>query len=144
MALLAIFSPVVFSFLLGQDIHEMLLSGLFAADYITALDGYSSIPGGWINRHYIQLGYQLAGCAAILSYSFVVTATLLFVMGKISGLWLRLSEEEEEQGLDLLEIGEAIFEHGMSEVLEAGAQKLHADRVQGHSPDSDSAAKLEA
>ncbi|KAJ7162481.1 ammonium transporter AmtB-like domain-containing protein [Mycena filopes] len=92
-----------------------ILTGLFAADYITALDGYSSIPGGWINGNYVQLGYQLAGCAAILSYS-------------IPGLRLRVSEEAEERGLDMLEIGEAIMEYGMTEVLEAGAQRLHEQK----------------
>ncbi|KAJ6480481.1 ammonium transporter AmtB-like domain-containing protein [Mycena vitilis] len=105
-----------------------ILTGLFAADYITALDGYSSIPGGWINGHYIQLGYQLAGCAAILSYSFTVTAILLFVMDKVPGLRLRVSEEKERGGLDVHEIGEAIMEFGMAEVLEAGAKQLHKEK----------------
>ncbi|KAJ7800205.1 ammonium transporter AmtB-like domain-containing protein [Mycena olivaceomarginata] len=94
-----------------------ILTGLFAADYIAALDGYSTIPGGWINGNYIQLGYQLAGCAAILSYSFTVTAILLFVMDKIPGLRLRVSEEKETGGLDVHEIGEAIMEYGMTERL---------------------------
>ncbi|KAF7337017.1 Ammonium transporter [Mycena venus] len=105
-----------------------ILTGLFAADYITALDGYSSIPGGWINGNYIQLGYQLAGCAAILSYSFTVTAILLFVMDKVPGLRLRVSEEKEAAGLDMHEIGEAIMEYGMTEVLEAGARRLHEEK----------------
>ncbi|KAJ6484038.1 ammonium transporter AmtB-like domain-containing protein [Mycena sanguinolenta] len=113
-----------------------ILTGLFAADYITALDGYSSIPGGWINGHYIQLGYQLAGCAAILSYSFTVTAVLLFVMNKVPGLRLRVSEEEETNGLDFHEIGEAIMEYGMTEVLEAGARRLNEEKEGRSSPES--------
>ncbi|KAJ7140611.1 ammonium transporter AmtB-like domain-containing protein [Mycena epipterygia] len=118
-----------------------ILTGLFAADYVTALDGYSSIPGGWINGHYIQLGYQLAGCASILSYSFVVTSVLLFVMDKIPGLRLRVSAEDEEGGLDMLEIGEAIMEYGMTEVLEAGARRLHDEKQQELSP-AESAEKI--
>jgi len=35
------------------------------------------IAGGWINKHYVQLGYQLADSMAILSYSFVVTLIIL-------------------------------------------------------------------
>ncbi|KAJ6628229.1 ammonium transporter AmtB-like domain-containing protein [Mycena sp. CBHHK59/15] len=118
-----------------------ILTGLFAADYITALDGISTIPGGWLNGHYIQLGYQLAGCAAILSYSFTVTALLLFVMDKIPGLRLRVPVEAEEQGLDMVEIGEAIMEYGMTGVLKAGVQRLHENgKARGHSP-ADSAEK---
>jgi ammonium transporter, Amt family len=41
-----------------------ILTGVFAADYITALDGVTVIPGGWINGHFVQLGYQLAGSTA--------------------------------------------------------------------------------
>jgi ammonium transporter, Amt family len=41
-----------------------ILTGLFAADYVAALDGVTVIPGGWINGHWVQLGYQLAGSTA--------------------------------------------------------------------------------
>ncbi|KAF8169679.1 ammonium transporter AmtB-like domain-containing protein [Mycena galopus ATCC 62051] len=119
-----------------------ILTGLFAADYIAALDGYSSIPGGWINGNYIQLGYQLAGCAAILSYSFTVTSILLLVMDKVPGLRLRVSEEEETGGLDLHEIGEAIMEYGMTEVLEAGTRRLHEEKEKEEKSPLESAEKV--
>jgi ammonium transporter, Amt family len=45
-----------------------ILTGLFAADYVVALDGISSIPGGWIEGHWVQLGYQLAGSTAYLIF----------------------------------------------------------------------------
>ncbi|KAJ7914341.1 ammonium transporter AmtB-like domain-containing protein [Mycena leptocephala] len=118
-----------------------VLTGLFAADYITALDGYSSIPGGWLNGNYIQLAYQLAGCAAILSYSFTVTALLLLVMDRIPGLRLRVSEEEETGGLDVHEIGEAIMEYGMAEVLEAGAKRLNEEKKEKEESPRESAEK---
>nr|GAT44817.1 predicted protein [Mycena chlorophos] len=105
------------------------LTGLFASDWVAALDGYSSITGGWINRHYIQLAYQLAGCVSILGYSFVVTGVLLFVMDKIPGLRLRVTEEEEERGLDEMEVGEALMEYGFLEVVEAGARTLMAQKA---------------
>jgi ammonium transporter, Amt family len=41
-----------------------ILTGLFAADYVPAMDGATVIPGGWINGHWVQLGYQLAGSTA--------------------------------------------------------------------------------
>lgn len=94
------------------------------------MDGASSIKGGWLNRHYIQLGYQLAGCVSILAYAFTVTAVLLFVMDRIPGLKLRISEEAEHSGLDDFEIGEAIMEYGITEVLEAGVRQIKADNKQ--------------
>ena len=55
-------------FLLGIDdaldifaIHAVgglvgdLLTGLFAADYIAHLDGYTHIPGGWLNGHWVSV-----------------------------------------------------------------------------------------
>lgn len=36
-------------------------------------DGATSIPGGWLDHHYIQLAYQLADSVASLAYSFVMT-----------------------------------------------------------------------
>ena len=34
-----------------------VMTGLFAADYVAALDGVTVIPGGWIQGNWIQLGY---------------------------------------------------------------------------------------
>jgi len=45
-----------------------VMTGLFAADYVAALDGVTVIPGGWINHNYIQLGYQLAGATAYIHF----------------------------------------------------------------------------
>lgn len=83
-----------------------ILTAFFAADYIAHLDGFSSIPGGWLNRHWIQLGYQLADSVSGFSYSFFGTCIILFVMNLIPGLSLRASESAEINGIDDAEIGE--------------------------------------
>ncbi|KAI0897651.1 ammonium transporter [Annulohypoxylon nitens] len=88
-----------------------LLTGIFAADYIAALDGFSSIPGGWINHNYIQLGYQVADCVAGFSYSFVLTCVILFLMNLIPGLSLRVSAENEELGVDDDQLGEFAYDY---------------------------------
>lgn len=79
---------------------------LFSSDYVAHLDGFSVIPGGWLNGHYIQLGYQLADSISGFAYSFGGTCLILFVMNLIPGLSLRASEEDEINGIDDAEIGE--------------------------------------
>jgi len=88
-----------------------ILTAFFAADYIAHLDGFSKIPGGWVNHNYIQLGYQLADSVAGFSYSFVMTCVILFLMNLVPGLSLRVSAEEEEIGLDDGELGEFAYDY---------------------------------
>jgi ammonium transporter, Amt family len=59
--------------------------------------------GGW---H--QLFVQVQAVAAVVAYSFVVT----FVLGKAIGLVFRsrLTDEEQDVGMDLSEHGEAAYE----------------------------------
>ena len=40
------------------------MTGVFAADYVAALDGVTVIPGGWVNHNWIQVAYQLAAASA--------------------------------------------------------------------------------
>jgi len=87
-----------------------LLTGLFAADYIAALDGVTVIPGGWLNHNWIQLAHQLADCVTGFSYSFGMTCIILFVMNLIPGLSLRVSDEAEIQGIDEAELGEFAYD----------------------------------
>ena len=79
-----------------------LLTGLFAANFVPALDGVSgsSYAGGWWNRNFRQLGLQLAGATTCAVWSFVVSCILLFIINKIPGLHIRESEEDELRGLD--------------------------------------------
>lgn len=88
----------------------LISSGLFAADYIAALDGVTHIPGGWLNHNWIQIAYQLCDCVTGFSYSFAVTCLILFIMNLIPGLSLRASEESEIEGIDEAEIGEFAYD----------------------------------
>ncbi|KAI1076629.1 ammonium transporter [Whalleya microplaca] len=88
-----------------------VLTGIFAADYIAALDGFTEIPGGWINHNYVQLGYQIADCVAGFSYSFVLTCIILFVINLIPGLSLRVSPEKEDMGIDDDQLGEFAYDY---------------------------------
>ena len=92
-----------------------IMTGFFAADYIAHLDGYTVIPGGWLNGHYVQMGYQLADSMAGMGWSFVLSFIILFglkAIGKvIPALRLRASPEEELAGIDDVEIGEFAYDY---------------------------------
>ncbi|KAI5855779.1 high affinity ammonium transporter [Tricharina praecox] len=88
-----------------------ILTAFFAADYIAHLDGYSSIPGGWVNHHWVQLGYQIADSVAGFAYAFGGTCIILFIMNLIPGLSLRASEEAEVLGIDDAELGEFAYDY---------------------------------
>ena len=88
-----------------------LLTGIFAQSSVAAFDGVTVIPGGWLDKHYIQLAYQLADSTAGLSYSFVVTTIILWVMHFIPGLSLRTTEEAEILGVDDADMGEFAYDY---------------------------------
>nr|KMM67977.1 ammonium permease MEPA [Coccidioides posadasii RMSCC 3488] len=88
-----------------------LLTGLFAADYIARLDGATYIDGGWLNKHYIQLAYQLADSVTGAAYSFIGSCIILFLINLIPGLHLRASEKDEIIGVDDAEIGEFAYDY---------------------------------
>lgn len=50
-----------------------ILTALFAQASVAGFDGFTVIPGGWLDRHWVQLGYQVADSAAGFAYSFVMT-----------------------------------------------------------------------
>ena len=41
-----------------------ILTGIFATSYVTHTDGVTTIPGGWIEGNWVQIGIQLAGGTA--------------------------------------------------------------------------------
>ncbi|KAI0635026.1 ammonium transporter [Trametes polyzona] len=88
-----------------------VLTGLFAQKSVAGFDGITDIPGGWLDHHYIQLGYQVADSVAGMSYSFVVTTLILWIMHFIPGLRLRASEEAEILGIDDAEMGEFAYDY---------------------------------
>ncbi|KAL5118318.1 ammonium transporter Amt1 [Pleosporales sp. CAS-2024a] len=92
-----------------------ILTAFFAADYIAHLDGFTVIPGGWINGHWIQLGHQLADSFSGGFYSFVGTCLILgmldFIGKYVPVFRLRASEQEEALGIDDVEIGEFAYDY---------------------------------
>jgi len=105
-----------------------ILTGFFAQAEIAALDGATVIPGGWINRNWIQVGYQLADSCAGLSYSFVVTTIILWVMHFIPGLRLRVTEEAEIVGIDDAEMGEFAYDYvGIDADIGPKEQEMRAE-----------------
>ncbi|KAF7306852.1 Ammonium transporter [Mycena indigotica] len=73
-------------------------------------DGFTVIPGGWLDHHWIQLAWHVADSAAGLAYSFVVTTLILWIMHYIPGLRLRVSEAAEMVGIDEADMGEAAYD----------------------------------
>ncbi|KAF9254507.1 ammonium transporter [Marasmius fiardii PR-910] len=88
-----------------------ILTGLFAEADIAALDGSSVIDGGWLDRNFVQLGYQLADSCAAMGYSFVLTTIILWIMHFIPFLRLRGTEECEIVGMDDHEMGEYAYDY---------------------------------
>jgi Amt family ammonium transporter len=92
-----------------------ICTGFFAADYIAHLDGFTVIKGGWVNRHWIQMGYQLADSVTGGVYSFAGTCIILGCIDGIGKFFpvlkLRATEEEEILGIDDVEIGEFAYDY---------------------------------
>jgi ammonium transporter, Amt family len=92
----------------------LFINGIFGVNYVPALDGLtlgaSTIPGGWFNHHWIQLGYQVAYICVTSAYSFVVTGIILFVMNIIPWFRLRVPHDAEVEGIDETELGEFAFD----------------------------------
>lgn len=83
-----------------------ILLGLFASPNVAGLDDVTVIDGGWVAHNYRQLGLQLAGAVSIAAWSFSFTYIICFLVNYIPGLRLRVTNEEEAAGMDMLEIFE--------------------------------------
>lgn len=92
----------------GMDVFKLhgvggmvgaFLTGIFATDSISSLDG-SSLASGAIDGNGVQVGRQLAEICAISGYSFSVSCILLLMLKYIPGLRLRVDEHSEIAGLD--------------------------------------------
>jgi Amt family ammonium transporter len=84
-----------------------LLTGIFAASVINPVfkdAAGNPLPSGAIDGHWGQMLNQLAGVGIAWSISIVGTLVLLFVVDKVIGL--RVSPEQEWEGLDLSQHGE--------------------------------------
>jgi Amt family ammonium transporter len=80
-----------------------LLTGLFANSAINPIFGAGK-PTGLLEGNWHQLLNQLAGVAIAWTISIVGTLVILFVVDRLMGL--RVSEDEERDGLDLSQHGE--------------------------------------
>jgi len=87
-----------------------LLTGIFASKQIAAIGGVT-IEGGWIDGHWVQLGYQLAGSLAAVAWSFCLTIIILFVLDKLPYLGLRLTVDEEILGADRAQMGDSAYDY---------------------------------
>jgi len=88
-----------------------ILNALFAQASVAGADGYTVIPGGWLDHHYIQLGWHVADSLAGLGYSFFMTTVILWVMHYTPGLKLKVSEEVELLGIDEADMGELAYDY---------------------------------
>lgn len=80
-----------------------LATGIFAAASISGLP----FANGVIHGHAAQLWDQMLGAAAVMAYSFVITFIILKVLDLTIGV--RVSEEDEELGLDITQHGERAY-----------------------------------
>jgi ammonium transporter, Amt family len=88
-----------------------VLTGIFAQSSVAGFDGITNIPGGWLDAHWVQLGWQLADSTAGFGYSLVMTTIILWVMHFIPGLSLRCDEEAEIVGIDDYDMGEFAYDY---------------------------------
>lgn len=88
-----------------------LLTGLFAANYVAHLDGYTVIQGGWVNRYWKQLLQQLIDSLAAGGYSFFGSLAILYVINRIPGLYLRSNDDSEIEGVDMEEVGDWAYDY---------------------------------
>lgn len=88
-----------------------ILTGIFAQASVAGFDGITNIPGGWLDRNYMQLAWQLADSATGFGYSFSMTMVILWTMHFIPGLRLRADEDSEILGIDDAEMGEYAYDY---------------------------------
>jgi Amt family ammonium transporter len=79
-----------------------LATGIFAVEAIGGTAG--AIDGNWD-----QMLIQLEAVGATFAYSLIVTLGILKALDFIPGLGLRVSERDEDEGLDLVAHGERAF-----------------------------------
>jgi len=84
-----------------------LLTGLFAKSFINPIFGAGKATG-FLEGNHRQLLNQALGVAIAWGLSIVGTLLILFVVDKLMGL--RVSEEDEQMGLDLSQHGESGYE----------------------------------
>jgi ammonium transporter, Amt family len=77
------------------------LTGIFATQSISALDGIPTLASGAVDGHGVQIAKQLAEIASIMSYSFICSVIMLLGLKYTPFMGLRVSDEVEDLGVDL-------------------------------------------
>jgi Amt family ammonium transporter len=89
-----------------------LLTGVFATSAINPIFGKDAVgnprPTGWVDGNPYQVVHQLTGVILAWAISIVGTLLILTVVDKLVGL--RMDEDEELQGMDLSQHGEAGYD----------------------------------
>lgn len=117
----------------------LFFNGFLAADYIIGLDGVNTgLAGGGLNGVWEQVYKQLAFIVACMAYSFVVSVILAFVINKIPGLRLRVSEQAELLGTDDDQMGEFAYDY-----VEVRRDYLAWTPAKGHQTQSDHVASTD-
>jgi Amt family ammonium transporter len=94
-----------------------ILTGFFAEQKVIGMGHNETIhnKGGWVDGHFYQIVPQLVGSFVGALWVFVITALLVWGMGKIRIPWfggrqlslsLRMSQEDEVTGTDFSLMGE--------------------------------------
>jgi Amt family ammonium transporter len=88
-----------------------VLTAIFAQKSVAGIDGFTVIPGGWLDGHWVQLGWHIADSCAGVAYSFTMTTIILWIMHFIPGLRVRVSEDVEILGIDEADMGEFAYDY---------------------------------
>jgi len=89
----------------------LLANGVFAADWVIGLDGSTEHDGGWVTRNWKQMYIQVAFLAAAAGYTCVVTILIGFVINYIPGCKWKVTEEQEQEGIDASQVGEFAYDY---------------------------------
>ncbi|RDA90258.1 hypothetical protein CP533_4606 [Ophiocordyceps camponoti-saundersi (nom. inval.)] len=108
-----------------------LLTGIFGTSAMASLDGNSYPAIGWVEHHWIQLGYQAAGICAAFAWSFGLSCLILFLMNLVPGLSLRVTADDESVGIDDCQLGE--FAYDYVELTRHVADSVHVSDRNGSS-----------
>lgn len=90
----------------------LIFNGFFATGRIIGLDGVNTgALGGFMDRQWVVMGWQVAAIVAASAYAFVVSAIIAKIIDLIPGLKLRASEEAELLGMDDDQHGEFSYDY---------------------------------
>jgi len=78
----------------------MVMTAVFADKSVVALDGYSTIEGGWLNRNWKLLGYEICDALAGMAYAGGGTIIILLCMEGVTYLIRQKPMEDGHEVVD--------------------------------------------